>query len=500
MDANGNAYVAGTTSTADSTFPAKVGPDLTYGGGNHDGFVAKVNASGNGLVWCSYIGGDGNEDNVRGTAPDASGSVYITGHADSSEATFPVTVGPELAYNGNTDGYVGKINSSGTAFVYLGFVGGSGKEQPRRVAVDGSGNAYIAGSTESRDWPVTVGPALAYGGGMRDAFVTKVSPDGTALVYSGYIGGPDDDQIYGLDVDAAGSAYVVGLTTSTEATFPVWGGPDVTYNGGQDGFVAKVNAAGTGLDFAGYIGGDGAELAHGVGFDSAGRVYVSGTTASTEPTFPSLGAPDHSYNGGTSDAFLVQVAPIKGARISVTPSGSIHAGVPFTVTAVMRDGTGRTVTGYNGPATWSSVDGALSPTQPADFVDGVSTTTATISAPFHNDRISVASGGATSASALFNVLGPLHHIALSGIPSSVATGQDFTVRATAKDALNDTITDYAAPATWSDRSGTLTPAAPSDFTAGVSATTARIGTAYRGDQITLTSGSATANSAQFDVG
>ncbi len=329
--------------------------------------------------------------------------------------------------------------------------------------------------------------------------MTKVSSDGASLVYSGFIGGTGDDQIYDLEVDPAGSAYVAGLTTSTQATFPAFGGPDVTYNGGQDGFIAKVNPAGTGLDYAGYIGGTGAEVAQGVGVDAAGRAYVSGSTTSTEATFPTLGAPDHSFNGGPNDIFLVQVAPIKGAHLKVTLGGVAHAGAPFTVTAEMRDGAGNLVTGYNGPATWASVDGAISPAVPAAFVNGVSTTQATIGAPFSSDRITVGSGGATGQSALFNVLGPLDHFVFSGVPGSVPAGQSFTVRATAKDALNDTISDYAAPATWFDRSGTLSPPSPGNFLNGVSTTTARVAVPYRDDRITLTSNSVSGRTVQFTV-
>jgi hypothetical protein len=318
VDSNGYAYVAGTTSTVDSTFPAKVGPQLTYGGGKHDGFVAKVDPTGSRLIYCSYIGGAGDEDNVRGTEPDASGNVYITGHADSSEATFPVTVGPDLTYNGNNDGYVGKINPSGRALVYLGYVGGSGLEQPRRIDVDKAGNAYIAGSTDSRDFPVKVGPDLSIQSRSRDAFVTKVNSDGTDLVYSGFIGGSGDDQAYGLDVNG-GNPYVVGLTKSTEDTFPVSGGPDVTYNGAEDGFIARVNQAGTGLAYAGYIGGNGAEVARGVGVDRDGTAYLSGSTTSTEATFPTLGAPDASFNGGQNDAFLAKVAPVTAAPTAPSP-------------------------------------------------------------------------------------------------------------------------------------------------------------------------------------
>jgi hypothetical protein len=501
VDGNGNAYVAATTNTADSTFPAKVGPDLTYGGGNHDGFVAKVNPTGSDLAYCSYIGGDGNEDNVRGVAVDTAGNLYLTGHADSSQTTLPVTVGPDLTYNGNNDGYVAKIDPTGTQFVYFGYVGGSEIEQPRHLDIDANGNAYIAGSTQSTEssFPVTVGPDLTHNGGTRDGFVTKVKADGTGLVYSGYIGGAGDDQIYGLAVDGGGNAYVAGLTNSSEATFPVAAGPDVLYNGGQDGFAAKVNAAGTGLDYAGYVGGTGYEVAQGIGVDTAGNAYVSGATGSSEASFPTTGPPDPTFNGGSLDAFVTKVVPIKGAHVTVGLSGPAHAGAPFTVTAVMRDSSNQPVTQYNAPAAWTSTDGGITPAAPAGFVQGVSTTDATIGVPFHGDRITVSSSGVSGQSSLFNVLGPLDHIAISGVPASVSVGESFTVRATAKDSLSDTITDYAAPATWSDRSGSLTPASPADFANGVSSTSAQVGVPYHDDRITLTSGGVSGNSALFNV-
>ena len=108
---------------------------------------------------------------------------------------------------------------------------------------------------------MTVGPDLTYNGGSCDAFVAKVNAAGTALVYCGYIGGSGDDYGCGIAVDSAGNAYVTGYTSSTEATFPVTVGPDLTYNGGtSDAFVAKVNAAGTALVYCGYIGGSGDDL------------------------------------------------------------------------------------------------------------------------------------------------------------------------------------------------------------------------------------------------
>ncbi len=153
---------------------------------------------------------------------------------NSTEATFPVTVGPDLTYNGGAyDAFVAKVNAAGTALVYCGYIGGAGNDTGDGIAVDGAGNAYVTGSTTSTEatFPVTVGPDLTYNGGIRDAFVAKVNAAGTALVYCGYIGGSGDDFGYGIAVDGAGNAYVTGDTNSTEATFPVTVGPDLTYNG-----------------------------------------------------------------------------------------------------------------------------------------------------------------------------------------------------------------------------------------------------------------------------
>src|SRR3989441_6915661 len=159
------------------------------------------------------------------------------------------------------------VDPAGAVLLYAGYIGGAGEDFGRGVAVDTAGNAYVTGGTGSSEatlpvgFPVTVGPDLTYNGGF-DAFVAKVNAAGTGLVYAGYIGGAGDDEGFGIAVDSAGNAYVTGLTRSTEATFPVAVGPDLTSNGGGfdvDAFVAEVNAAGTGLVYAGYIGGGGGD-------------------------------------------------------------------------------------------------------------------------------------------------------------------------------------------------------------------------------------------------
>jgi hypothetical protein len=243
VDGSGNAYVTGITESTEATFPVKRGPDLTYNGGYYDAFVVKVNASGRALVYCGYIGGASDEYGYYGIAVDSSGNAYITGITESTEATFPVKGGPDLTHNGYDDAFVAKVNASGTALVYCGYIGGSEYETSPSIAVDGSGNAYVTGETSSTEatFPVVSGPDLTYNGGYYDAFVAKVNASGTALVYCGYIGGSYTDDGYGIAVDGSGDAYITGITESTEATFPVKGGPDLTQNGGWfDVFVAKI--------------------------------------------------------------------------------------------------------------------------------------------------------------------------------------------------------------------------------------------------------------------
>jgi hypothetical protein len=306
VDSSGNAYVTGFTESTETTFPVTVGPDLTING-LFDTFVAKVNAAGTALAYCGYIGGS-NGGAGFGIAVDGSGSAYVTGWTTSYESTFPVTVGPDLTYNGGKDAFVAKVNAAGTALVYCGYIGGSVDEEGDAIAVDSSGNAYVTGTSTSSEatFPVAVGPALT-SKGLPDAFVAKVNAAGTALVYCGYIGGSGYEEGLGIAVDSSGNAYVTGDTNSTEATFPGTVGPDQTFNGGYDAFVAKVNAAGTALIYCGYIGGSGYDAGHGIAVDGSGNAYVTGETNSTEVTFPVALGPDLTYGGGV-DAFVAKVS------------------------------------------------------------------------------------------------------------------------------------------------------------------------------------------------
>lgn len=319
LDGIGNAYVTGWTDSTEATFPVIGGPDLTYND-RDDAFVAKVNAAGTDLVYAGYIGGN-DGDTSLGIAVDGAGNAYVTGRTYSTEATFPVAGGPDLTLDGRYDAFVAKVTATGSSLIYAGYIGGDGEDYSRGIAVDGAGNAYVTGWTDSTEttFPVTGGPDLSYNGGDMDAFVVKINATGSGFVYAGFLGGDGGDEGWSISVDDAGNAYVAGYTYSTEATFPVTGELDPTFNGRYDAFVAKVNVTGSGLVYAGYIGGDGDDFGWGgIAVDSAGNAYVGGRTSSTEASFPVIGGPDLTYNGGDKDGFV--------AKVNATGSGLVYAG------------------------------------------------------------------------------------------------------------------------------------------------------------------------------
>jgi hypothetical protein len=310
VDADGNAYVTGTTRSLENTFPELEGPDRTFNG-NSDAFVAKINPSGTALIYCGYIGGVADDAGI-GVAVDTSGNAYVLGNTSSTEATFPILVGPDLTHNGSRDAFVAKVNPQGTALIYCGFIGGFSFELTfgGDIAVDSTGNVYVTGDTGSNQttFPVTIGPDLTFNG-ITDVFVAKLNASGTALAYCGYIGGEDGDSATAIALDGDGNIYVTGDTESDESSFPVAVGPDLTHNGESDAFVAKLNPLGTALTFCGYIGGAADDFTAGIGLDSTGNIYVGGDTDSQQNTFPVRVGPDLTYGGGETDAYVAKIAP-----------------------------------------------------------------------------------------------------------------------------------------------------------------------------------------------
>src|SRR5205085_2633205 len=141
------------------------------------------------------------------------------------------------------DAFVTKINAAGSGLVYSTYLGGNGDDHAYGIAVNSAGSAYIAGFTQSTNFPTADPFQAAYGGGIRDAFVAKLSGSGTSLAYSSYIGGNDYDNVEGVAIDSAGNAYVSGYTAS--ANFPTANALQPTYGGNYDAFVAKIATSDT---------------------------------------------------------------------------------------------------------------------------------------------------------------------------------------------------------------------------------------------------------------
>jgi len=333
VDAAGDAFVAGGTDSTD--FPVTLGAYQTkniasYGHSN--AFITVLNPTGAGLVYSTYLGGSYGEAGF-GIAADSTGSAYVTGQTQSSD--FPVSQGAYQASNngasaGNPNVFVTKLNPTGSALAYSTYLGGTGTknggDQGYRIAIDGSGDAYVTGVAFSKDFPTTNGAfqtANRNTTNHSNAFVTAVNPTGTGLVYSTYLGGSGSlqygDNGSGIAVDSTGNAYVAGTAYSTD--FPVTSGAYQTVNRGanfqnQTAFVTKVNPAGTALVYSTYLGGSGSDNGNGIAIDSSGNAYVDGTTYSNN--FPVTTGSLQSGLKGVRDAFIAMLA--LGGQSATTPT------------------------------------------------------------------------------------------------------------------------------------------------------------------------------------
>jgi len=301
VDGSGNAYVTGYTWS--TNYDVTPGAFQTTNEGWEDVFVTKLNAAGTALVYSTYIGGsDGDEGTA--IAVDGSGNAYVTGYTWSTN--YDVKPGAFQTTNGGRrDVFVTKLNATGTALVYSTYIGGNSDEEGRGIAVDGSGNAYVTGYTESTNYDVTPGAFQTDGGGFYpDVFVTKLNAAGTALVYSTYIGGSGDERGHAIAVDGSGNAYVTGYTFSTD--YDVTPGAFQTTNeGGLDVFVTKLNATGTALVYSTYIGGSRDDYGYGIAVDGSGNAYVTGYTSSTN--YDVTPGAFQTTNGGGRDVFVTKL-------------------------------------------------------------------------------------------------------------------------------------------------------------------------------------------------
>jgi len=296
----------------DSNAPGKVYAGADSG---NDAFIAKIDTTTSSLVYSSYLGG-GAADSGLDIEVDPAGAAYITG--STSSINFPVANAFQATIAGLGDAFVAKINETGSSISWATYLGGSGNDTGQAIALGATGEIFITGGTTSNNFPVN-NPVQPSFNGVQDAYIVRMKNDGSALDFSTYLGGAGADLATAIAVDAAGAAYVTGLTTSVD--FPTIsavqssiGGPPSS--GGIDAFVTKLNTSGTAIIYSTYLGGAATDQGLGIAVDTAANAYVTGSTLSSD--FPTTPSPIRST--GPSDAFVTKLG--SSADLAITLSGA----------------------------------------------------------------------------------------------------------------------------------------------------------------------------------
>ncbi|WP_423842090.1 SBBP repeat-containing protein [Acanthopleuribacter pedis] len=297
VDGAGNAYVTGFTRSSD--FPTTAGAFSQTLTGTSDVFVTKLNATGTALSYSSFLGGDGFE-RATDIAVDGAGNAHVVGATFASD--FPTTGGAfDTTFASSSDGFVTKFNATGTALLYSTLLGTTGGAEVAGIALDGAGNAALAGTTGAADFPTTAGAYDETANGDDDVFVSLLNVTGTNLIFSTLLGGSGQDTATGIAIGQNDDLYVTGYTRSS--SFPITGGAfDTSFSGVYEGFAARIASAGNALTYATYLGGSRSDYPASIAVDSDDRAVITGQTESTN--FPTTtNAFDRSANGGT-DAFV----------------------------------------------------------------------------------------------------------------------------------------------------------------------------------------------------
>ena len=356
LDPSGCPVVTGRTSSTD--FPVSMATQVFLAGGRN-AFLTKLNPQGNGLVFSTYMGGNGIDDS-NGLAVDIQGNIYVAG--DTTSANFPTLNAFQNRLLGLQNAFVAKWTGAGK-LVFSTYLGGSGVDSASGVAVDQFGGIYVAGGTTSRDFPVA-NALQPHNAGGQDAFITKLNSQGSGLLYSTYFGGSggtvsDPEMAAAIAVDNTGSAYIAGFTSSPDLLLvnPL----QASRHGTADAFAAKISASGTAVQYSTYLGGSsGVDRATAIAVDGSGSAYIAGYTASSD--FPVAGAMQGSL-AGAYDAFLVRLAPPGNSLLLGTYIGGLDIDA---ANALAVDGAGNTYVGgqtqsYNFPtvAAWQAYMPAL---------------------------------------------------------------------------------------------------------------------------------------------
>ena len=292
---DGSVFVAGTTfssdfPTTDGAFKQEMGT-----GDQVDAFVAKLDPDGTRLVYATLLGGGlgepnqgGNiagDDGAEGLAVDAEGNAYVTGQTDAKD--FPVQDPVQAVNGGGTDAFIAKLAPEGDRLLFSSFLGGTSDDKGAVVDVDDAGAIYVAGETQSTDFPTSrplqENSGNTAGGGLDDGFVAKIegAPTGGTLAYATYLGGAGDDVIEDLALDGRAQVHVAGTTASRD--FPTTGRAYQRRSaGGEDAFVAGLTADGQRFLYATFFGGGARDFAEAISVSPGGSIYVTGGTASRD--------------------------------------------------------------------------------------------------------------------------------------------------------------------------------------------------------------------------
>jgi hypothetical protein len=319
VDNGGNAYVVGYTWSTDFPTLNQYQDDGDIGDSSADAFVTKLSSGGDSLLYSTYLGGSSNDQGYA-IAPGSGGNVYITGFTNSTN--FPTL--NQYQDHGDindsaSDVFVARLDTTqigADSLIYSTYLGGNDSEEGESITVDGSGNAYVVGYTDSTNFPTRNPYQTDTGDSSSDAFITKIDTNGVgdaSLIYSTYLGGGSEDCGWDIAIDSSGSAYIAGATMSGD--FPVVNAYQSNLQGVCDGFVIKLSAAGNSLLYSTYFGGSlggwflpfiGFEEGHSIAVDSSGNAYVTGITTSTD--FPVVNAFQSGFQGGPSDAFVIKLS------------------------------------------------------------------------------------------------------------------------------------------------------------------------------------------------
>lgn len=310
-DGEGNLYVGGVTASLNLPIES---PFQGVFGGFVDGFVSKLSADGSTLLFSTYLGGTA-ADQVFALVVDEAGAITVAGFTGSPD--FPTVHALQSSFGGIFDGFVARLDPTGSQLLYSTYLGGSDHDTAGGLALATDGSLWVAGGTASRNFPLVHPLQGVYGGGSFDAFVARLSPAGDRLLYSTFLGGSAYDSGGGIGIEPSGILHIVGATESPN--FPTLNAFQPTFGGVWDAFIAGIKADGTGLTYASYLGGRGLEDTIRADFDRDGNTYLTGRVIS--PDFPVFHAYQPAYNG-FRDAFVAKFDSSGGVVYSTYLGGS----------------------------------------------------------------------------------------------------------------------------------------------------------------------------------